>query len=260
MDNCCDSMLNKLVAIFNFFLFLIGAILIGVGTYIHVQMSDYLNYFDDSYVNASVLFIVLGAIVLILGFFGCCGACTENSCMMFTFATLLALVVIAEVGAAIAVYVFRGEVNTIVTNKMNEGLNNYEQGEQYKGVTDTWNAVQSDFHCCGVSNYSNWKGTPFGNKDNGVPDTCCKTAEKGCGKGMFGEGADLDKINQSGCVQLLEEFVVDKVAVIGGIGIGIALLQIVGVLVSCMLAGSMRRRSASVDMRSQLHMLDSRFR
>ena len=61
------------------------------------QMSDYLNYFDDSYVNASVLFIVLGAIVLILGFFGCCGACTENSCMMFTFATLLALVVIAEV-------------------------------------------------------------------------------------------------------------------------------------------------------------------
>ena len=147
-------------------------------------MSDYLNYFDDSYVNASVLFIVLGAIVLILGFFGCCGACTENSCMMFTFATLLALVVIAEVGAAIAVYVFRGEVNTIVTNKMNEGLNNYEQGEQYKGVTDTWNAVQSDFHCCGVSNYSNWKGTPFGNKDNGVPDTCCKTAEKGCGKFM----------------------------------------------------------------------------
>ena len=60
-------------------------------------MSDYLNYFDDSYINASVLFIILGAIVLILGFFGCCGACTENSCMMFTFATLLALVVIAEV-------------------------------------------------------------------------------------------------------------------------------------------------------------------
>ena len=92
MDNCCDSMLNKLVAIFDFFLFLIGATLIGVGAYIHVKMSDYLTYFD-----ASVLFIVLGAIVLILGFFGCCGACTENSCMMFTFATLLALVVIAEV-------------------------------------------------------------------------------------------------------------------------------------------------------------------
>ena len=38
MDNCCDSMLNKLVAIFNFFLFFIGAILIGVGAYVHVKV------------------------------------------------------------------------------------------------------------------------------------------------------------------------------------------------------------------------------
>ena len=60
-------------------------------------MADYLNYFDDSYVNASVLFIILGAIVLILGIFGCRGTCTENSCMVFTFATLLAIVAIAEV-------------------------------------------------------------------------------------------------------------------------------------------------------------------
>ena len=66
------------------------------------------------------------------------------------------------------------------------------------------------------------------------------------GNGMFGSEADLSKINQDGCVQLLEEFIVDKVAVIGGIGIGIALLQIVGVLVSCMLAGSMKRRSGYV--------------
>ena len=87
-----------------------------------------------------------------------------------------------KVGAAIAVYVFRGEVNTIVDSKMKEGLGNYGQGEQYKGVTDTWNAVQSDFKCCGVSNFSDWQGTPFGSKDNGVPDTCCKTATPGCGK------------------------------------------------------------------------------
>ena len=81
-------------------------------------------------------------------------------------------------------YVFRGEVNTIVTEKMNEGLANYEQGDKYKGVTDTWNAVQSDFKCCGVSNYTNWKDTPYGKEVTGVPMTCCKTASEGCGKWM----------------------------------------------------------------------------
>ena len=88
----------------------------------------------------------------------------------------------SQVGAAISVYVFRGEVDTIVTAKMNEGLTNYEQGDKYKGVTDTWNAVQSDFKCCGVSNYSNWQDTKFGKEDNGVPMTCCKTASEGCGE------------------------------------------------------------------------------
>lgn len=66
------------------------------------------------------------------------------------------------------------------------------------------------------------------------------------GNEIFAPGADLSKINQDGCVQLLEEFIVDKVAIIGGIGIAIAVLQIVGVLVSCMLAGSMKRRSGYV--------------
>ena len=148
-------------------------------------MADYLNYFDDSCVNASVLFIILGAIVVILGFFGCRGACTENSCMMLTFTTLLAIVVIAEVGAAIAMYVFRADAHNIISAKMNEGLTYYNKGEEYQGVTDTWNAVQSDFACCGVKDYKDWKNTTFGESVVGVPDACCKTAVKKCGVHFF---------------------------------------------------------------------------
>ena len=60
-------------------------------------MKDYLNFLDDTYLNTSVVFIVLGVVVLVIGFFGCCGACTESPCMMFTFAFLLALVVLVQV-------------------------------------------------------------------------------------------------------------------------------------------------------------------
>jgi len=63
--------------------------------------------------------------------------------------------------------------------------------------------------------------------------TCCKTASENCGDNAFATGADLTNINEAGCVQLLEEFIVDKVAIIGGIGIGIALLQIIGVIIAC---------------------------
>ena len=40
---------------------------------------------SDSLVNAAaVTFIVLGAIVFITGFFGCCGAIRESPCMLMT--------------------------------------------------------------------------------------------------------------------------------------------------------------------------------
>ena len=61
------------------------------------QMKDYFNFVDDGYLNSSVIFIVLGVIILVVGFFGCCGACTENSCMMTTFSLLLAVVVAIQV-------------------------------------------------------------------------------------------------------------------------------------------------------------------
>ena len=96
-----------------------------------------------------------------------------------------------------------------------------------------------------MQDYNDWKNTTFGKSVMGVPDSCCKTAMNKCGENVFaGKGAD--DINQEGCFKLLEEFVVDNVAIIGGVGIGIAILQIIGVLISCMLAGSMRRRSGYV--------------
>ena len=39
---------------------------------------------------------------------------------------------------------------------MKDGLKNYGN-DGYDGVTQTWNMIQSDFFCCGVDSYKNWK-------------------------------------------------------------------------------------------------------
>ncbi len=97
MENCCDATLRYALFIFNFFVFLTGIALISVGCYIQFQMTDYLNFVDEDYLNTGVVFIVLGGVILAIGFFGCCGACTENSCMIFVFAMLLTLTVLIQV-------------------------------------------------------------------------------------------------------------------------------------------------------------------
>ena len=71
---------------------------------------------------------------------------------------------------------FRGETQDIIAAKMKDGLSKFGTGDEYQGVTDTWNAIQSDFSCCGVSTFNDWKNTTYGKDIRGVPDTCCKTA------------------------------------------------------------------------------------
>lgn len=74
-----------------------GVALIVMGAYVHIEMNQYLNFLDDSYLTSQTVFIVVGVVILVVGFFGCCGACTESYCMMYTFAILLAVVIITEV-------------------------------------------------------------------------------------------------------------------------------------------------------------------
>ena len=67
---------------------LAGAILLAIGIWLSVDTSiaDKFQITGDAslFRAASILFIVVGCIVFIVGFFGCCGAIKENSCMLCT--------------------------------------------------------------------------------------------------------------------------------------------------------------------------------
>lgn len=244
MDNCCDSLIKYIIFIFNFFFLLTGIALISIGSYMKVEMSNYLNFLDDTYMNTSVLFIILGIIILIIGFCGCCGAMTENFCMMFTFATLLGLVVIIQIASAVMVYMYQDDAEEQISNKMKEGMRHYDpDSTEYEGVTMTWNQIQSDLKCCGVDKYEDWKTTNFSKPNGDVPDDCCKTISKGCGSGVLNDPTKVDGIYEHGCLKKLESLIGSNIEYVGGAGIAFILLEIIGVLVSCMLASNMRRRS-----------------
>lgn len=247
MGNCCDNMLKYIVFLFNFCFFVTGCILIGVGAYVQIQMKDYFDFLGSPYLNSSIIFIIIGCVILVVAFFGCCGACTENACMLYTYATLMALILMVEIGLAVTIYIFRGDARQFVSEAMTKGMQNYEvpQGNPqtgHGGVTKTWDVVQADFQCCGVESYLDWKNTTFGAQKN-VPMTCCKTPVEGCGNDIFSKPLPDTIINTQGCFKKMEELIVNNVAAVAGVGVGIAVFQVLAVIVSCFLAASMRRKS-----------------
>jgi len=92
--------------IFNLLFLLAGLALIIVGAIVQVQTSK--SSFGDSVSGAGIFIIIIGSVVFLICFFGCAGAINNNYCMVVTYGILLLLVLLAQIAAVIAGFVFEG--------------------------------------------------------------------------------------------------------------------------------------------------------
>ena len=100
-------MFKYIIFLLNFVFFLASVGLIGIGAHIQIKMTTYLDFLDAPYLNTSIVLIILGVVMLVVSFFGCCGACTENKCMLLTYASLLTLITLTMIAVSIVIYVFK---------------------------------------------------------------------------------------------------------------------------------------------------------
>jgi CD63 antigen len=61
-----------------------GIAILSVGAIIQNFYSNYTDFLHGKFFVGPVLLIVVGVIVFVVAFFGCCGAIKENHCMILT--------------------------------------------------------------------------------------------------------------------------------------------------------------------------------
>jgi len=235
-----------LLFVFNLVFAITGLALIIIGGIIQGLYSQYLDFLGDQFFNTPILLVVVGCLIFVVTFFGCCGAIKEHYCMTMTFSALLVLIFLLEFGAGIAAYMLRNDVDTIVEKNMESSLSNYGKAD-YDGVTRTWDIVQHELKCCGAQEYMDWKNTTYGENGNSVPDSCCITDADGCGIGILATPDEASqRIYTAGCKDGFETLIEQNVAYIGSIGIGIALIQVIGVICACCLARTIKSEYETV--------------
>ena len=69
-------MLKYIVFLCNFVFFLTGCAVLGVGIYVQLVMKDYYDFLEERYLGSAIILMTTGGVILIVAFFGCCGACT----------------------------------------------------------------------------------------------------------------------------------------------------------------------------------------
>jgi len=218
----------------NLIFLIAGFILIGLGAYTQIQAKDYLNFLGDDYTNTPVFIMVVGGAILLIAALGFFGACKESKCIIYTYAVVLVIIVIAQFGAGIAAFVLKGDVETVIEKKMKEGMDNYGK-EESKGVSDTWDLVQSNYHCCGVTNSSDWAtALPAQFQAGQAPDSCCQGGiVEECGK------TTGTNFYPDGCFEKFKEDFVGNIGIVGGAAFGIAVCEVLAALFACYLGKRM---------------------
>jgi len=222
-----------LLFFFNFIFWLCGLALIVVGILVQMSLHNTLMIKDATASGAPIVLIGVGVVIFFIAFFGCCGAWKENYCMVTMFAILLSLVILVEIAAAIAGYVFRNKLSAVVQDSLTEMISKYNSSTPE--FRDSVDKLQKDLKCCGVNSTADWRN--FRPNGNSVPDSCCVTVSPNCGIGTM---TDAAKVHQMGCQEALESFLRKNIQWVIVAALVIAFLQIMGIVFACVLMRGIR--------------------
>lgn len=230
--------IKYLMFAFNLLFVITGITLIAAAAVIQISFSHYLDFLGDGW-SSPVIFISVGCVIFVVSFFGCCGAVKESNCMMMTFALLLTIIFLLEIGAGVAGYIFLGKLDSTVKPLMEKALNNYGN-ENFTGFTETWDYIQHKSHCCGISEYKDWNKSEWhtGKSEDAVPDSCCIVDTADCGLNPTLQPNAT--IYTEGCLPKFVDNLRENGSLFVGVAIGLSAIQLLGIIFSCLLAKSIR--------------------
>uniref|UniRef100_UPI00398F495A tetraspanin-1 n=1 Tax=Pristiophorus japonicus TaxID=55135 RepID=UPI00398F495A len=227
----CFTFIKVMMILFNLLIFIAGGALLGVGIWVSVDGSSFVKVIGPissqamQFVNIGYFCIAIGAVLVLIGFLGCCGAQKESKCLLILFFVIVLIIFIAEIAAAVVALVYSSFAESLLRAWVAPVLKN-DYG-RLKDVTGIWNTTMSELKCCGFTNYTDFSESYYyKNNDRTFPPFCCNSALSICNE----IAAASSQIQ--GCFRQLFDILKENANIVGGIAAGICVLEIAAMAVS----------------------------
>ncbi|AWO98351.1 putative CD9 antigen isoform 3 [Scophthalmus maximus] len=157
--------IKYLLFVFNFLFWLAGSGVLAVGLWLRFD-SRTAGLFEgeDSptvFFTGVYILIAAGALMMVVGFLGCCGAIKESPCMLGLFFLFLLVIFAVEVAAGTWGLSNKDRVVEDVTEFYKQTYSNYRQTKQ-EALKETLRLIHFGLNCCG----------PTGTVIDVAKDTC----------------------------------------------------------------------------------------
>jgi len=243
------NVIKYMLFVTNFLVFIMGCVVLGIGIFAIVNGAALMDLVDEAnsaldsnlslsvFTTAAIILIVVSVFVVIVAFFGCCGAIKESKCMLGTYFTIiLVMFIILIVGAVIGYQASFDEIGTqlekTMDNFVDKSKQNDDPSEGDLAITKAWNSVQEDYSCCGStfnSTFNSWtEYGPYPIDDSKVPESCCmnlddSTKLQDCRKNPF-------NYNLTGCFDKFEDLINDNKKSVLAVGVTIVIIMFFNML------------------------------
>lgn len=228
--SCGATLIKYLLFFFNLLWLALGGVILWLGFRISSFSGSVNDIIDTNMKAGAIVVLVAGFIIFLVAFLGCCGAIKENSCMLSTYgAIILILVVIQCVGAYLA-FKYRTDIDGKVKEQVTKEF------KRFKGESVVRKAVQEfqqTFECCGSEKPSDWL-TDYGN----YPASCCGESFS---DNDFKNCSNPPNLKYTkGCVDAVHDKLNSSLGGLGGVAIGLVLVQLLIIVSACCLAKEVR--------------------
>lgn len=221
-----------MVFLFNFLVFVIGIAILALSLTIRFN-NDVQKYFQKILINADstisleqmyiplYVLAAIGGLLLLTGFLGCCGAWCENSCLLAVFFSIILILFIAELACGIAILVKKDSIKAELFKTITSQVQKYYDPKFPKDQRDAIDGMQQALKCCGCHGTIDYTSTGLGK----IPESCT--------------GGSL--VYNDGCCNKVWNSAESQLAIVGGVAIGILVIELLAMIFSCILCQAFRR-------------------
>lgn len=231
--SCAIACVRIVLFVFNFLFCLCGLALLIPGILVETNLGSISEKTAESIgqiEGAAIAVIVIGSIIFVIAFFGCCGAIRESHCMIVTYSVLLLTILVIQVGIAIWAFVSLKNLEAgTIEDALKGPVNEYWQKESSRTEVDL---IQETLHCCGATGPRDWA---TGSGNGTLPWSCCEVKEPN-----KHAACSYNDHYTTGCGQKLSDFLKMVGKGLGGIALGIAGVELLGIIFALCLANSIR--------------------
>ncbi|XP_029987569.1 LOW QUALITY PROTEIN: tetraspanin-1-like [Sphaeramia orbicularis] len=227
----CFTFVKLMMVLFNLLIFLGGITLVAMGIWVSVDGGSFLKVLGPFssqgtlFVNVGFFCIAIGAVLVLMGLLGCCGAHKESKCLLLMFFSIVLIIFIAEVAAAVVALAYSSFAEGLLRAWATPTLQNDYGSEPV--VTKIWNTTMTELKCCGFTNYTDFMGSKFAKENGGsLPPSCCWTHSAPCSP------EEARRSDVQGCFKHILKTLQENANIVGGIAAGIGILEIAAMAVS----------------------------